>query len=82
VDAAALSGELWTGKASSRLRVDAVAAYFADILRTYDTGEEQLPDPLSLAQLSRHAHELAKLTEDSAVTGLATAIDQARELRA
>jgi len=82
VDTAALSGDLWTGKASPRLRVDAVAAYFADILRTYDTGEEQLPDPLSLAQLSRHAHALAKLTEDSAVTGLATAIDQARELRA
>lgn len=83
VDVAAISGDggLWGAAASPRLRVDAVAAYFADVLRTYDTGEDQLPNPLSLAQLSRHAHELAELTEDPAVTDLATAVDQARELR-
>ncbi|WP_431948338.1 YfbK domain-containing protein [Actinacidiphila sp. bgisy167] len=82
VEADRLSGRLWDSGTSPRLRVDAVAAYFADALRTYDTGDRQLPGAPGLAELGETAHALAEITEDPAVRDLARAVDSAYALRA
>ncbi|WP_327717197.1 VWA domain-containing protein [Streptomyces sp. NBC_00490] len=71
-----LDGDLW--KAGSRLQVTAVAAYFADTLRSYGAEFSPLPGTPSLGELSEHAHDLARSTEDKDVTQLAEAIDQAK----
>lgn len=82
VEADRLAGRLWDSGTSPRLRVDAVAAYFADALRTYDTGDGQLPGAPGLAELGDRAHALAATTEDPAVRDLAEAVDSAYALRA
>jgi Ca-activated chloride channel family protein len=82
IEADRLAGLLWDSGTSPRLRVDAVAAYFADALRTYDTGDEQLPGAPGLAELGDRAHALAAVTEDPAVRDLAEAVDSAYTLRA
>lgn len=82
VEADRLTGRLWDSGTSPRLRVDAVAAYFADALRTYDTGDGQLPGAPGLAELGDRAHALAATTEDPAVRDLAEAVDSAYALRA
>ncbi|MDX3215755.1 von Willebrand factor type A domain-containing protein [Streptomyces sp. ME02-6991-2B] len=82
VEADRLAGRLWDSRTSARLRVDAVAAYFADALRTLDTGERQLPGAPGLAVLGDRAHALATATEDPAVRDLAEAVDKAYALRA
>ncbi|MFJ9895003.1 von Willebrand factor type A domain-containing protein [Streptomyces sp. NPDC091280] len=73
------SGQLETGAlrdsltdASPRFQVDAVAAYFADSLRSGD-----LPGNPGLAELADRAHTLAKRTDDDDVRQLAEAIDEA-----
>ncbi|MFF7276796.1 vWA domain-containing protein [Streptomyces griseorubiginosus] len=66
-------------EANSRFQVDAVAAYFADLLRgTYD--DERLPGRPSTRELADWADQLADRTEDSAVRQLADAIRRARLL--
>ncbi|WP_299527554.1 von Willebrand factor type A domain-containing protein [uncultured Streptomyces sp.] len=75
VDASDLTGALWSD-ADERLRVSAVAAYFALRLR----GDDLAGAP-ALDVLARHARELAGSTEDTAVAKLATAVEQADALR-
>lgn len=70
-----LDGDLW--EAGPRLQVTAVAAYFADALRSYGAEFSPLPGTPSLGELSERAHGLARSTEDEDVRNLAEAIDQA-----
>ncbi|GGJ16861.1 vWA domain-containing protein [Streptomyces brasiliensis] len=79
------SGELETGalkdsvwSVTPRFQVAAVAAYFADALRSGDDRWARLPGDPGLGELEDHADGLAKETEDSAVRQLADAIGQAR----
>ncbi|MFJ8139252.1 von Willebrand factor type A domain-containing protein [Streptomyces sp. NPDC096013] len=74
------SGQLETGalhdslgSAPATFQVDAVAAYFADTLRS-----TELPGNPGLTELGTRAHTLAKETEDKDVRQLAEAIDEAR----
>ncbi|MFC8434611.1 von Willebrand factor type A domain-containing protein [Streptomyces sp. NPDC057253] len=65
--------------AAPRFQVDAVAAYFADILRgTYD--DERLPGRPSLRELADWADELGERTEDTEVRRLADTIRRARQV--
>ncbi|WP_406459670.1 von Willebrand factor type A domain-containing protein [Streptomyces sp. NBC_01622] len=61
--------------ASPRFQVTAVAAYFADSLRSGD-----LPGDPGLGELADRAHALAKKTEDKDVRQLAEAIDEASRM--
>ncbi|SED58756.1 Ca-activated chloride channel family protein [Streptomyces sp. 3213] len=61
--------------ASPRFQVTAVAAYFADSLRSGD-----LPGDPGLDELADRAHALAKQTEDKDVQQLAEAIDEASRM--
>ncbi|MEU6376646.1 von Willebrand factor type A domain-containing protein [Streptomyces sp. NPDC046909] len=72
-----LDTDLWD--AQPRLQVDAVAAYFADNLRSYGAEYGPLPDTPTLDELSERAHDLARTTDDADVTRLAEAIDQAKK---
>ncbi|MFE9880043.1 von Willebrand factor type A domain-containing protein [Streptomyces sp. NPDC005784] len=75
LETGALRSGVW---ASSRsFQVTAVAAYFADALRSGDARWSSLPGALPLGELASHAHGLARDTEDNDVANLATAIDQA-----
>ncbi|OUD00170.1 hypothetical protein CA983_27160 [Streptomyces swartbergensis] len=68
--------------APSRFQVTAVAAYFADTLRSGDDRYDRLPGaPDSFAELAGRARALAGTTEDRAVRGLAAAIEQADHRR-
>jgi Ca-activated chloride channel family protein len=80
VESGALDGPLW--QAGSGLRVAAVAAYFADALRTpAGTGRwDPLPGAPSMSELAAHAEELAYTTRDETVRGLADAVRQADRL--
>ncbi|MEV0734514.1 von Willebrand factor type A domain-containing protein [Streptomyces sp. NPDC050549] len=76
------SGQLETGalhdslsSASPCFQVTAVAAYFADSLRSGD-----LPGDPGLDELADRAHALAKQTEDKDVQQLAEAIDEASRM--
>ena len=73
LETAALHDSL--SSASPRFQVTAVAAYFADTLRS---GE--LPGNPGLTELAARAHALAKKTEDEDVRQLAEAIDEARRM--
>ncbi|MDQ0748584.1 Ca-activated chloride channel family protein [Streptomyces africanus] len=64
--------------APSRFQVTAVAAYFADALRSGDGRHHRLPGaPVPLAELADRARALARTTQDGAVRDLAKAIEQA-----
>ncbi|MEU6179719.1 vWA domain-containing protein [Streptomyces coeruleorubidus] len=64
--------------APSRFQVTAVAAYFADALRSGDDRYDRLPGaPVSFAELAGRARALAGSTQDKAVRELAEAIEQA-----
>ncbi|MET7452416.1 von Willebrand factor type A domain-containing protein [Streptomyces sp. NPDC005574] len=78
LESGSLDGSLW--KAAPRLQVTAVAAYFADALRSGDERYRTLPGDPGLTELGRHAAALANTTEDGDVRGLADAIDRARDL--
>jgi Ca-activated chloride channel homolog len=75
LETGALRTSLWA--ASSRFQVTAVAAYFADALRSTDHDRTPLPGAPGLDTLHRHAAALARATEDPAVHRLADAIGQA-----
>ncbi|WP_427922380.1 YfbK domain-containing protein [Streptomyces sp. cg40] len=65
--------------ASPRFQVTAVAAYFADCLRTHGKSGSLPGDP-GLDELADRAHALAKRTEDKDVQQLAEAIDEASRM--
>ncbi|WP_051900315.1 vWA domain-containing protein [Streptomyces aureus] len=69
---------VWTSAYS--FQVTAVAAYFADTLRSGDARRRPLPGVPSLDELTSRARTLANVTEDEDVSALATAIGQARDL--
>ncbi len=79
------SGDLETGTlhdslraAPSRFQVTAVAAYFADALRSGDGRYHRLPGaPVPLAELAGRARALARTTQDGAVRELAETIELA-----
>ncbi|MEU6600616.1 vWA domain-containing protein [Streptomyces flaveolus] len=75
LETGALAGSVW--RASPRFQVTAVAAYFADALRTGSSDRPALPGAPSLTGLARRAAGLAVTTEDADVRGLADAIRQA-----
>ncbi|MFI6404456.1 von Willebrand factor type A domain-containing protein [Streptomyces sp. NPDC050548] len=66
--------------ASPRFQVTAVAAYFADSLRTQGDDAGSLPGNPGLDELADRAHALAKRTEDKDVQQLAEAIDEAARM--
>lgn len=70
-----LGASVWT--AGPRFQVTAVAAYFADALRSTDRDRTPLPGAPDLETLHRHAAALARTTEDPAVRQLAQAIAEA-----
>ncbi|MFF5300481.1 von Willebrand factor type A domain-containing protein [Streptomyces sp. NPDC013161] len=79
------AGQLETGalrdsltSAPNTFQVTAVAAYFADTLRSPEDGTGTLPGNPGLTELAARAHTLAKKTEDKDVRQLAEAIDEAR----
>ncbi|MEU1933794.1 von Willebrand factor type A domain-containing protein [Streptomyces coeruleorubidus] len=68
--------------APSRFQVTAVAAYFADALRSGDDRHRRLPGaPVPFAELADRARALSGATEDGAVRELAEAIEQADRRR-
>ncbi|MFD8571276.1 von Willebrand factor type A domain-containing protein [Streptomyces sp. NPDC059639] len=75
----ALGGDLWSGKTSPRLRVDAVAAYFAH--RLAEGSNEPYPGEPSLNELSLKIEKLTAVTEDQDVAALANAVRDAGRLR-
>ncbi|MGW1798092.1 YfbK domain-containing protein [Streptomyces sp. NPDC001984] len=76
LEAGALKDSVWS--ATPRFQVAAVAAYFADALRSGDDRWSALPGDPGLGELQDHADDLATKTEDTAVRQLAEAIGQAR----
>ncbi|MHC3470374.1 vWA domain-containing protein [Streptomyces sp. 7R007] len=74
LETGALHDDLWSAPTS--LQVDAVAAYFADSLRTPERSGT-LPGNCGLDELGDHTHRLADRTEDAAVRQLAAGIDEA-----
>lgn len=74
--------------APTRFQITAVAAYFADALRSADTRGDlegrsgRLPDAPALGELSERAEGLARRTEDDAVRELAEAVKRAERYRA
>jgi Ca-activated chloride channel homolog len=82
VEADSLDRPLWDGTtASSGLQVTAVAAYFADSLRSGDGRWGTLPATPSLRELAERADELASATESKPVRQLAETIHRASDLR-
>ncbi|MFJ3302476.1 von Willebrand factor type A domain-containing protein [Streptomyces sp. NPDC086549] len=75
VETGALTDSVWS--ATPRFQVTAVAAYFADALREGDDRWNRLPGDPGLRGLHRHAVDLARVTEDGAVSELAQAIEEA-----
>jgi len=73
-----LRGGVWDSPSS--FQVTAVAAYFADALRSGDARWSSLPGVPPLGELASRARALANLTEDKDVSALATAVGQARDL--
>ncbi|MDQ0777133.1 Ca-activated chloride channel family protein [Streptomyces aurantiacus] len=81
VEAGALDGPLWgTETARSGLQVAAVAAYFADALRSGDDRWGGLPGALPLRELARRADRLASATESGQIRDLSTTITRATRL--
>jgi Ca-activated chloride channel family protein len=91
LEAGSLHGSL--SEAPARFQVTAVAAYFADALRSGDSRHgrygddnhddrdsrygERLPGAPDLGELAEHAAGLARTTEDDAVRELADAVERA-----
>lgn len=78
LESGSLDDDLWTS--ATRLRVDAVAAYFANALQHGDDRWNPLPGTLPLGELADRAHQVASAAEDTAVRDLADAVDRASEL--
>ncbi|MEV1020590.1 von Willebrand factor type A domain-containing protein [Streptomyces sp. NPDC050264] len=79
ISASALTHPLWSGTTPPRLRVSALAAYFAHGLG--EGSDERFPGEPSLRQLAFRADALSEAIEDSDVQELAEAVRQAAELR-
>lgn len=75
LEARSFHDDLWTSPEG--LQVAAVAAYFADALRSGDDRLPALPGRPSLRRLSEHAEKLAQDREDKDLYGLARAIETA-----
>ncbi|MFF3405925.1 von Willebrand factor type A domain-containing protein [Streptomyces sp. NPDC002742] len=78
LETGSLRSGVWT--ASRSFQVTAVAAYFADVLRSGDARWSSLPGVPPLGELASRAGALAKDTEDKDIASLATAIGQADKL--
>lgn len=78
LETGSLDEDLWNS--STRLQVDAVAAYFADDLRTGEDNGSPLPGALPLGELADRAHRVASASEDKAVDDLADAVERASRL--
>ncbi|MFE2827047.1 von Willebrand factor type A domain-containing protein [Streptomyces sp. NPDC059271] len=81
------SGRLGTGSlradvwaAPPAFQITAVAAYFADALRSGDARWSALPGGRPLGELASRTRDLARATDDKDVEALATAIGQADDL--
>ncbi|NGO46582.1 vWA domain-containing protein [Streptomyces ureilyticus] len=78
LESEALDQPLWSrDNARNGLQVTAIAAYFADTLRSGDSLRSRLPGAPSLSELSDRADELADTTESEEVRRLAETIEQA-----
>ena len=75
VETGALTDSVWT--AAPRFQVTAVAAYFADALRSGDDRFRALPGDPGLDRLHGRATDLARETQDKEVDRLAQAIEEA-----
>ncbi|MFD4544617.1 von Willebrand factor type A domain-containing protein [Streptomyces sp. NPDC058466] len=76
LETGALHDGVWTSPRS--FQVAAVAGYFADALRADDARwSSSLPGALPLDELATRAAKLADSSQDTAVRGLATAVEQA-----
>ncbi|MGW0652205.1 YfbK domain-containing protein [Streptomyces umbrinus] len=81
IEAGSLDGGLWGAEtARSGLQVTAIAAYFADALRSGAVGGAAAPVPPSLRELADRADELASNTESKPIRQLAETIDRAVDL--
>ncbi|MFG2477294.1 von Willebrand factor type A domain-containing protein [Streptomyces fagopyri] len=78
LETGSLDDDLWT--AAPRLQVDAVAAYFADALRTGGGRGSALPGALPLPELAGRARTVASAAEDGAVRDLADSVERASRL--
>lgn len=78
VTASALNGALWSPETPVRLRVDAVAAYFAH--RLGGSSDAPFPGEPGLGRLAAQADRLASETEDADVSALAEAVRSAKRL--
>ncbi|MFJ4929058.1 von Willebrand factor type A domain-containing protein [Streptomyces sp. NPDC088736] len=78
LETGSLHDDLWSS--APRLQVDAVAAYFADALRTGDDRGSALPGALPLSALAGRARTVASATEDGAVRDLADSVARASRL--
>ncbi|MEW2162053.1 von Willebrand factor type A domain-containing protein [Streptomyces sp. NPDC007084] len=78
LEAGSLRADVWSSPPA--FQVTAVAAYFADALRSGDARRSPLPGGRPLGQLASRASDLARATEDKDVAALATAIGQADDL--
>ncbi|WP_338696646.1 von Willebrand factor type A domain-containing protein [Streptomyces sp. Q6] len=74
-----LDQDLWSDGTEPRLRVDAVAAYFAQ--RLGDGSDKAFPEEPSLTELAVLCRDLAEETEDADVRAMAQAIRQAAGLK-
>lgn len=78
LESEALNQPLWSrDNAGNGLQVTAIAAYFADALRSGDSRWSRLPGAPGLPELSDRADELADTTESEEVRQLAKTIEQA-----
>ncbi|MGW3424431.1 vWA domain-containing protein [Streptomyces phaeochromogenes] len=84
IEADSLDRSLWGAEtARSGLQVTAIAAYFADALRSDaggGAGGDAAPVPPSLRELADRADELASNTESKPIRQLAESIDRATDL--
>jgi Ca-activated chloride channel family protein len=78
LETGSLGDDVWTSSRS--FQVTAVAAYFADALRSGDARWSSLPGALPLGELASRARALASDTGSKDVETLATAIGRARDL--
>ncbi|MFJ5263767.1 von Willebrand factor type A domain-containing protein [Streptomyces sp. NPDC088387] len=78
LETGAVQGSVW--EAGSRFQVTAVAAYFADALRSGDDRWDSLPGDPGLAELGDRAGDLADRTADGEVRQLAEAIETAARI--
>ncbi|MCX4908585.1 VWA domain-containing protein [Streptomyces sp. NBC_00878] len=81
IETDSLERALWDGEsAASGLQVTAIAAYFADALRSGNDRGSAVPAAPSLTELAERADELAATTGSKPIRQLAETIDRASDL--